>query len=141
MENLRRYLNVIRKMDLQDEKKISEALKLKGLYENSNSFPLSSLHFELTESCNAYCKHCYNVSGNNIKADRMTPASWVDFSKYIVEKGGVFECLLSGGEPLLLGNYLFDIMDGIATHHILLFFTYSVTTTEILDLPSFNSNI
>ena len=111
MENLRRYLNFIRKMDLQDEKKISEALNLKGLYENSNSFPLSSLHFELTESCNAYCKHCYNVSGNNIKADRMTPASWVDFSKYIVEKGGVFECLLSGGEPLLLGNYLFDIMD------------------------------
>lgn len=34
-----------------------------------------------------------------------------EFSKYIVKNGGVFECLLSGGEPLLLGDKLFEIMN------------------------------
>ncbi len=43
--------------------------------------------------------------------DAMTPEKWKDFCHYIVNKGGIFECIISGGEPLLLGNDLFDIMD------------------------------
>ena len=110
--NRRRYLNILRKMNLQDEDVMNEALKKKGFYSESQTYPLSSLHFELTSHCNAFCKHCYNNSGaaNNVN-DEMTPNKWKEFSKYLVAHGGVFECLISGGEPLLLGDHLFDIMD------------------------------
>lgn len=111
MENRRRYNNILRKMNLQDELSIHQALKTKGFYSDSAIYPLSSLHFELTARCNAFCRHCYNDSGQNNVADAMTPARWLEFSKYLVKNGGVFECLLSGGEPLLLGDKLFEIMD------------------------------
>lgn len=111
MENRRRYLNILKKMNLQEEDIINQALKNKGFYSDSDIYPLSSLHFELTSRCTAFCKHCYNNSGVNNSVDEMTPDRWLDFSKYIVKNGGVFECLLSGGEPLLLGNKLFEIMD------------------------------
>lgn len=112
MDNRRRYLNIIRKMNLQNEDAINEALKAKGMYSSSKTFPLSSLHFELTSHCNAFCKHCYNNSGGVInETDEMTPDRWIQFAKYLVEHGGIFECLLSGGEPLLLGEKLFEIMD------------------------------
>ena len=111
MENRRRYYNILRKMNLQEEDIVNQALKDKGFYSDSDIYPLSSLHFELTSKCNAFCKHCYNNSGINNGIDEMTPDRWVEFSKYIVKNGGVFECLLSGGEPLLLGDKLFEIMD------------------------------
>lgn len=111
MENRRRYYNILRKMNLQEDDAVNQALKNKGFYSGSDIYPLSSLHFELTSKCNAFCKHCYNNSGINDNIDAMTPEKWLEFSKYIVKNGGVFECLLSGGEPLLLGDKLFDIMD------------------------------
>lgn len=110
-DNRRRYMNVIRKLDLNDENIIGEALMKKGFFSDSSTFPLSSLHFELTSKCNAFCRHCYNNSGNQSVCDAMTPEKWIDFSRYLVSKGGVFECLLSGGEPFLLGDSLFEIMD------------------------------
>ena len=59
-----------------------------------------------------FCKHCYNNSGtHNEIPDVMTPDKWISFTKHIVELGGVIECHLSGGEPFLLGDSLFDIMD------------------------------
>ncbi len=111
MENRRRYYNILKKMNLQEEDVVNQALKNKGFYFGSDIYPLSSLHFELTSKCNAFCRHCYNNSGINNNIDEMTPDRWLDFSKYIVKNGGVFECLLSGGEPLLLGYKLFGIMD------------------------------
>lgn len=111
MENRRRYYNILRKMNLQEDDVINQALKNKGFYSDSDVYPLSSLHFELTSKCNAFCRHCYNNSGINDNIDEMTPEKWLEFSKYIVKNGGVFECLLSGGEPLLLGDKLFEIMD------------------------------
>lgn len=110
-KNRRRYSNVIKKMNLQDEEMIGEALRKKGFYTGDDTYPLSSLHFELTYKCNAHCRHCYNNSGEGSASDLMTPQNWIDFSKYLVERGGMFECLLSGGEPLLLGEKLLDIMD------------------------------
>ena len=112
MDNIRRFRNVINNMCLQDEQSIGEALRKKGFFSSSHIFPLSSLHFELTSKCNAYCRHCYNNSGgNNVDDNCMTSDDWIEFAKYLVKKGGVFECLISGGEPLLLGEKLFDIMD------------------------------
>lgn len=85
-------------------------LQKQGLFPTEFDFPLL-LQFELTRKCNVFCKHCYNNSGNNPAEDAMTPEKWKEFCRYIVSKGGIFECILSGGEPLLLGEHLFDIMD------------------------------
>ena len=41
----------------------------------------------------------------------MTPEHWKDFARYLVKRGGIFQCIISGGEPLLLGDDLFAIMD------------------------------
>lgn len=109
MDNNTRYLNIIKKLNLQEENSISEALKKKGLYSASETFPLSAIHFELTYRCNAFCRHCYNNSG--VGEDVVSPDNWIEFSNYLVNKGGVFECLLSGGEPFILGDKLFEIMD------------------------------
>jgi MoaA/NifB/PqqE/SkfB family radical SAM enzyme len=75
-------------------------------------FPIDSLHFELTSHCNMKCIHCYNNSGvDNMKSDLMTPKKWIEFSKYLVDCGGVYETILSGGEPFLLGDTAIEIMD------------------------------
>ena len=69
------------------------------------------LQLELTRQCNLFCKHCYNASGGKVEADLMTTDKWIAFAKEVVADGGVFQCTISGGEPLLLGQKLFDIMD------------------------------
>lgn len=108
------YVKIARARDnkfIEDEKNRIEFLQDQGLYPKTYNFPLT-LQFELTTHCNVKCKHCYNNSGvtNNIK-DKMTSDEWKKFAKYIVTKGGIFQCVISGGEPLLLGNDLFEIMD------------------------------
>ncbi len=94
-----------------DEAKRIRALIAENLYPQRFTMPLT-LQFELTRHCNVHCKHCYNVSGeNNSQPDPMTPEIWKDFARYLVRHGGIFQCVLSGGEPLLLGDDLFNIMD------------------------------
>lgn len=112
MKNQQKYYQAIADIDLTDEIAVKQALEKAGLYSKLSTFPLSALQFELTSHCNAACKHCYNNSGaNNDAPDLMTPDKWISFAKYLVNHGGVFECLLSGGEPLLLGENLFKLMD------------------------------
>lgn len=112
MIDRKKYYDAIQDIDLCDEDVVKRALENAGLFSKLSSFPLASLQFELTTHCNAACKHCYNNSGicNSIP-DAMTPSKWISFAKYLVEHGGVFEVLLSGGEPLLIGEYLFELMD------------------------------
>jgi len=57
------------------------------------------------------CKHCYNHSGGARPEDAMTGDKWIEFAKKLVEKGGILEAAISGGEPLLLGDKLFEFMD------------------------------
>ena len=112
MKDYAKFHNPLQKINLQDDASVFAALRKAKLYSKENIFPIASLQFELTAHCNMFCKHCYNNSGTaNGVADAMTPERWLAFAKYLVDKGGVFECLLSGGEPLLLGDKLFEIMD------------------------------
>lgn len=85
-------------------------LTAEGLYPSHFKMPLV-VQYELTANCNLNCKHCYNASKPTKEKDAMTPEKWKEFSRYLVSKGGVFQCILSGGEPLLLKNDLFEIMD------------------------------
>ena len=95
----------------KDEAENIRSLVARNLYPEKFLMPLS-LQFELTTRCNVHCRHCYNMSGENNKAvDAMTPENWKNFARYLVERGGIFHCIISGGEPLLLGEDLFEIMD------------------------------
>ena len=81
-----------------------------GAYPKRFIYPIT-LQFELTGQCNLACKHCYNRSGDSDRETLMTPDKWCELSRQIVADGGIFQCILSGGEPLLLGDKIFDIMD------------------------------
>lgn len=87
-----------------------ERLIAEGSYPAKFDFPVA-MQFELTSRCNLRCKHCYNRSGENRAPDAMTGDYWVAFAKKLVKQGGLFEVTISGGEPLLLGDKLFEMMD------------------------------
>lgn len=66
---------------------------------------------ELTYRCNQYCITCYNRSGGDRNQwPSLSLAEWKKVAEELVELG-VFQCVMSGGEPLLLGDDLFQIMD------------------------------
>ena len=96
--------------NLQVTKKNLIALQEAGAYPKRFEYPIT-LQFELTGQCNLKCKHCYNRSGDSDRETLMTPEKWCELSRQIVADGGIFQCIISGGEPLLLGDKLFDIMD------------------------------
>ena len=81
-----------------------------GCYPKKFRLPLS-IQFEVTSKCNLHCKHCYNRSGENEAPDAVTAEVWIEFAKKLVEKGGILEATISGGEPLLMGDKLFEFMD------------------------------
>ncbi len=95
----------------KDEAANLQNLIANNLYPEKFLMPLT-LQFELTTHCNVHCRRCYNKSGEDNKfQDAMTPENWKKFARYLVERGGIFGCVISGGEPLLLGEDLFEIMD------------------------------
>lgn len=109
------YIKIFDAVDSKKAKQETEniiRMQAAGLYPQSFSYPVT-LQFELTGACNLKCKHCYNRSGDKDRIDytRMTPNEWKILARQIVEDGGIFQCIISGGEPLLLGDDLFDIMD------------------------------
>lgn len=81
-------------------------------YFNEATFP-TMLQFELTGICNLKCKQCYNDSGK--KTTFMTAEHWKNFSNKVASD--LFSVTLSGGEPLLLGEQLFSLMDIFAANH------------------------
>lgn len=109
------YVKIYNAIDLRrakQEKENIDAMQAAGLYPKFFSFPVT-LQFELTGACNLKCKHCYNRSGDvdRVQYTKMSPVHWKELARNIVDLGGIFQCIISGGEPLLLGNDLFDIMD------------------------------
>lgn len=81
-------------------------MKTKEQYLHATAFP-PMLHLELTGKCNLKCKQCYNDSG--CRETIMTPERWTDFAQRVSKD--LFSVTLSGGEPLLLGKKLYDLMD------------------------------
>ena len=71
---------------------------------------LQSVTFEVTHKCNLSCKHCYSNSGKK-RYDELTMG---EMRKLIDELAniGVFNIVLSGGEPLLHPR-IFDIIECI----------------------------
>lgn len=46
-----------------------------------------------------------------VSSDVMTPEKWKNLARQIVSDGGIFQCIISDGEPLMLGRHLYEIMD------------------------------
>ena len=110
---MKNYLKKYRTLDernLQAVRKNIAALQSAGAYPKKFDYPIT-LQFELTGQCNLKCKHCYNRSGDADRQTLMTPEKWCELARQIVSDGGIFQCIISGGEPLLLGDKLFDVMD------------------------------
>ncbi len=110
---MKNYIKKYRTLDargLQAVKENISALQKIGAYPSKFDYPIT-LQFELTGQCNLKCKHCYNRSGDADRKTLMTPEKWCELAHQIVRDGGIFQCIISGGEPLLLGDKLFDIMD------------------------------
>ncbi len=107
------YIKINRAIDEHGIKNVEKNiafLKENGSYPKKFNYPMT-LQFELTGKCNLACKHCYNRSGDADRETLMTPEKWCDLARQIVDDGGIFQCIISGGEPLLLGDNLFDIMN------------------------------
>lgn len=81
-----------------------------GRYPSKLSLPLS-IQLELTDKCNLKCKHCYNRSGEKVGNFNLKLNDWLGVARNIISNGGVFQVIISGGEPLMLKNDLFKIMD------------------------------
>lgn len=112
MIDLEEFVKKQVRLEKIQQKKYTEEQKqaiANGMYPTIFAMPLS-LQFEVTGRCNCKCLHCYNRSGD-LPSDALTPQRWKDLSHEIVQHGGIFECIISGGEPLLLLDDLFEVMD------------------------------
>ena len=111
--NLTDFIKKYKTLDARNLQAVKQnllTLQNAGAYPKIINYPLT-LQFELTGQCNLKCKHCYNRSGDADRKTFMTPDKWCELARQIVSDGGIFQCIISGGEPLLLGDKLFDIMD------------------------------
>ena len=73
-------------------------------------FPLN-IQFEVTSKCNLACKHCYNRSGQHQKQPDIPFETLLKACRELSSFGGLFQATISGGEPLLLGERLWDMLD------------------------------
>lgn len=76
------------------------------------------VQLELTYKCNQRCIHCYNQSGmDNNDKEGLTIQDWKEVARQAGDLG-VFQCVISGGEPTVLGDELFEIMDILDSYDI-----------------------
>lgn len=88
----------------------------KVIFKESNNFRFDvpiSIEVEITEQCNFKCPFCYNnsiyKSFNEQREDILE--KWMPLFNRIIELGGVFQLILSGGEPLLFKDSIYEILN------------------------------
>jgi MoaA/NifB/PqqE/SkfB family radical SAM enzyme len=90
---------------------------------------------ELTYRCNSRCIHCYNDSGSErrARAAELSHEQWIDVARQLGEMG-IFQVVISGGEPLLLGERLWEIMDVLKAYGVVFLFITngSLVTPEVV---------
>lgn len=137
--NMREKFILDQKIRFAKELAYIKKIQRKGLYPLSLSLPLG-VQFELTSKCNLRCKHCYNMSASE-NFSKMTISNWLDVVNDLISHGGIFQCILSGGEPLLLGNKIFDIMTPLhndGTAFVLITNGFFITKDIINKLKKYN---
>ncbi len=67
---------------------------------------------KVTRDCNLRCTYCY-VSGGARK-ERIAPAMVIDFFDQIADGNPrIIDCTFHGGEPLMVGNIIREVVDGL----------------------------
>lgn len=99
----------------QHRKGIHDKIENKLLPKNYQ-YPVG-VQFELTYACNQKCIHCYNQSGGKHAEKEMSLDEWKKLAHRVGEMG-VFQCIISGGEPTLLKEGLFEILDILDSYGI-----------------------
>ena len=99
---------------LEHWEKVIEQQKKLGCLPDKFRAPVG-VQFELTYKCNLRCKQCYNDSGIQKKPELSTN-QWLNITEKLC-KMGLFECVISGGEPLLHDG-LFDIMNMLDDYQV-----------------------
>lgn len=81
--------------------------------ENGLHFKLPlALQLEITSKCNLKCPFCYNSSEyNKVNNNDLPPDVFTKLVKDIVKSGGIFQCIISGGEPTLVIENYFEVLD------------------------------
>ncbi len=80
---------------------------------------------ELTYECNLKCIHCYNASATKRSwrdGSELKEEEWLSIADQLVASN-IFECIISGGEPLLRKNMMLKFMDKLSkagVHFILI---------------------
>lgn len=88
-----------------------------GLVPESYDAPLT-LQYELTSRCNLRCQMCYNASGQGAASTtELTDEEWLRVARDACAMG-VFEAVISGGEPLLRPALVFELLDILKAHHV-----------------------
>lgn len=97
------------------EERVKEFTEQMLLPKKYFSAPLG-VQLELTNACNLKCIHCYNNSSKKLP-NELSVSEWINIVKELC-KMKIFECVISGGEPLLLEENLFAIMDILSEYGI-----------------------
>lgn len=84
---------------------IDEVLKKVHASDLSSPFSVS---FTVTRKCNYMCRHCYNMSGSDVK-EELTDEELLDIARQLAELHPTDICIC-GGEPLIRGEVIFDII-------------------------------
>jgi MoaA/NifB/PqqE/SkfB family radical SAM enzyme len=85
------------------------ALQQAGQMPFAHERPLG-FQLELTHACNLRCLHCYNASGG-LDTQKDLPFEVWERVVEEIRQMEPFQVIFSGGEPLLLGDRLFRLMD------------------------------
>jgi MoaA/NifB/PqqE/SkfB family radical SAM enzyme len=127
LDNLNKsYIESIRQCDIAHLQQLKSSLN--AMWENE-VFPTSfempiTVQYELMTECSLKCLHCYNRSGDDDLVTKMKLQNWIDLSKHLVDSGGIFQCILSGGEPLLMGKkrlpQIMDILHNDGTSFVMI---------------------
>lgn len=78
-------------------------------YLNELNLPIT-LQLEITNKCNMHCGFCYNNSSTE-RINDLKKEEWLNFSSSVINFGGVFQCIVSGGEPTLFKDTVLDLID------------------------------
>ncbi len=119
-----------RKLILIRIKNIKYVLRLINLYFNYKIFKKNiTVNYDITNLCNLTCEHCYFYRNNS--KDEMNKISDSEWEKIFIEQKqkGVFEVLLTGGEPLLRPKVIEAASNVFGNRHV------SVVTNGTIPLP------
>ncbi|MFX1275964.1 MAG: radical SAM protein [Promethearchaeota archaeon] len=95
-----------------------------------------AVNYDLTWQCNLRCKHCYFFSSANevekIKKKELSDEEWIKIFNYH-KNLGIFSCSLTGGEPTLRMNLLYEAVK--------IFPSVQIASNGIIKLPPFKNSI